>query len=34
MLQAFFKIPAVIKWMDRATGGVFTIFAAKLAASR
>ncbi|WP_202304246.1 LysE family translocator [Dryocola clanedunensis] len=27
------KIPAVVKWMDRTTGGVFMLFAAKLAVS-
>jgi threonine/homoserine/homoserine lactone efflux protein len=28
-----FNIPAVVKWMDRATGGLFMLFAAKLAIS-
>lgn len=27
------KIPAIVKWMDRATGGVFMLFATKLALS-
>ncbi|TNV22998.1 LysE family translocator [Buttiauxella sp. B2] len=28
-----FKIPSIVKWMDRVTGGVFMLFAAKLALS-
>jgi threonine/homoserine/homoserine lactone efflux protein len=28
-----FKIPAIVKWMDRVTGGVFMLFAAKLVLS-
>ncbi|MCT4711763.1 LysE family translocator [Enterobacteriaceae bacterium H11S18] len=31
--SGLFKIPAVVKWMDRITGGVFMLFAAKLAVS-
>jgi len=31
--SGLFKIPSLVKWMDRATGGVFMLFAAKLALS-
>lgn len=31
--SGLFRIPAVVKWMDRTTGGVFMLFAAKLALS-
>lgn len=31
--SALLRIPSVVKWMDRATGGVFMVFAARLALS-
>nr|WP_024968394.1 LysE family translocator [Pantoea sp. IMH] len=32
--QGVLKVPSVVKWMDRITGGVFMLFAARLALSQ